>query len=246
MTYRQRREALGLTAREFGIKAKMSSSTVWKVEKGENCHTYTLNRYKAALKDAEAAGPVRAEYPRPGPKRHRGKLQGRRRPDFAAARKMLGMTQGELAAEFKVEKHEISKIESGYDKVDPVNEEIIDGYLREQIKARNLEWPVIKYLEPPVPCDCTHCSALPPMEKTRIDDLNSGAMPTLDCAHDYQEAIKQGVKPGALDRLKDAVFPVVDICQTCRHSGVVFNPRGVPHICPVCEGRGTVREGFYK
>jgi len=137
MNFKEKRKSIQLTQKELAREAGVASSSVNRVENGGDVLLSTRRKVTAALKKLED------EYKENGFNNRMKKKtvpQSRRRPDLAHARKILGITQKQLAEEWNVDSHEISKIESGYDIHDFILEEMVDGQLRAQLKEKGIPW----------------------------------------------------------------------------------------------------------
>lgn len=215
-----------MTGRELAAEAKISPSTVNRIEHGNNVHTNCVERYKATLKRLEQAQAAGA--PMPGTARlnrtsKRNLGRGRRRPDFAQARKLLRMTQLDVARELNTDAHLISAIEAGWGIIDTKLEADIEALLRAHLDDLKMLWPVVD-MPKAMPVD-EQFQRYPYTDRRPLRDIPAPVL-----------------KPYTPDQLGT----VTHNCRPCAGQGIVWNDKGQPFKCPVCDGRGLHKqqEGF--
>lgn len=261
MNIHDRRTRLRITMKELAREAGTSACSVKRLETG-NGNTYISTRRKIieALTRLEANGIPAPTVGKVGVPRGKHGGAGRRRPDFVAARRMLGINQHELAREHKTGNQEISKIESGYAKHDPILESQVEAYLRAQLEVKGLPWPAVD-----VPTQFTG-----PVRKVKTftgeellrqpgtfvpgaaKRLAKAMFPDIDpprtvsttmqpCSHchgyhdpgnDCQWAPTSSRRLQVNTRIEPGINP---FCPACHNTRIVWNPAtGQPHKCPLC------------
>lgn len=224
MNIRKERHQLRLTTRELSKEAKVSCSTISRIENGEPTYHSTRKKVVDTIKrlkketlpvfrqpDRDMADAYRMDFGR-----------GRRRPDIVRARRLLGINQQGLAAEFRVVVHEISKIESGYKEPDKALEMQVETFLRVRLEEKGLPWPSITE-----PAPDTICRTDMPDEKLTIRFKDKAPIQV------------EGVRmwnPGPTVETAKLLETLTDmLCSVCRGTRIVWNPNtGQPYKCPFC------------
>jgi ribosome-binding protein aMBF1 (putative translation factor) len=232
MNIRKERHQLRLTTRELAKEAQVASSTISRIENGEPTYHSTRKKVVDTIKriknetlpvfrqpERELKDTCRIDFGR-----------GRRRPDIVRARRLLGINQQGLAAEFRIGVHEISKIECGYAAPDKALEMQVETFLHVRLEEKGLPWPVITE-----PAPDSICTPNVPDEKITINFKDKAPIqvdgvkmwnpgPTTESAVNYKEI---------LDRANKELG--VQPCSACKGTRIVWNPNtGQPYKCPFC------------